>query len=108
MRGSANPVACVRGAIADFRQCRARDVSEIDPSVQPLKKVYAEVILQRMDLMTDSSGRYMQLGRGFLNEWMDDSIALCDAALRETLLRLAAVAPVTQGKGGTAKDQATA
>jgi len=45
---------------------------------------------------------------GIVRELMDDSIALCDAALRETLLRHAAADPVTQGKGPAGKQRATA
>ena len=45
---------------------------------------------------------------GIVRELMDGGIALCDAALRETLLRHAAAGPVTQSKGLAGKHRATA
>lgn len=43
--------------------------------------------------------------QSIFSEWMEDNIALCDTALRETLLRHS---PIAQRKGRAANDPATA
>ena len=64
-------------AVANSGQRGTREAGEIQSAVQALEQLYAEVTLQRVDLVADRRRGDMQLGRRFLKAQMTRSRLKC-------------------------------